>query len=791
MMGSARLTSFTYIFMGIVCMWTMGCSSKPANSNAVTLTADKPSTITQGTVVHITAVVANDTSNAGVTWNTPAHGTLSSITTTSATYTAPALAAGQSVSDTVKATSVTFPSQNMSLTFTVEGAPQITTTTLPTGTVNGTYSATVNVAGGIAPFSWVIASGALPANLSLSASTTNSVIITGIPATVGLSAPFTIKATDSTAASTTSGALTVSIGNLGIATATPLPPASAGDAYSLQFQASGGTAPYMWAVTTGSSLPASITLSSSGLLSGTPQTAATSTFNVTVTDSEVPPASLTKNFSLTISDASSNAVLLNGTYAFLFSGFNSTGDVISAGSFTADGNGNIKNGVEDTNSAVGPPANHTFTGSYTLGNDGRGVLKFTSLANSPSFAFAIDTTGAHGRMIEFDSNGIRGSGELEKQTITSCDFNTISGDYVIGVTGSAASLPGSTAGPLVLAGRFTATPPASASGIGNISSGEMDVNIPGILTTKNPILTSGTFQTTSEAGRCTLTTVPQQTVSSDLTFSVYPVLGSAGVVTEAFLVETDAVSSTTPYLTKGRLIQQVGYPFADPRVDISASSVASLTGHILSGTNYVSDDVIVQLTGTGGTAFTMLATENQAGTILNNTSTLSGSFVNPDAFGRLHSSVGTVFALTFYVYNQNAAIAIGETNNNPFYGVFQSQTGAPFSVASLGKPGTLIEGTSGPTVNTDRDISGFVTLDGTSVVSGTQDESTAAGNTSAQNMAGSYALTTGGAASGGGKLTLTAPSPSTAAFFIVSPTEAVMLTTTSGDTQPVVVILGH
>ena len=50
--------------------------------------------------------------------------------------------------------------------------------------------------------------------------------------------------------------------------------------------------------------------------------AATSTFNITVTDSEVPPASLTKNFSLTMSSAKQQAALLNGSYAFLFSGFN-------------------------------------------------------------------------------------------------------------------------------------------------------------------------------------------------------------------------------------------------------------------------------------------------------------------------------------------------------------------------------------------------------------------------------------------------------------------------------------
>jgi hypothetical protein len=792
----ARLSPFIFIVTALGCLFNASCSSTPSNFHSVALTPDKPLVIAQGTVVHITATVANDSSAAGVTWTAPAHGTLSAITTTSVTYTAPAVAAGQSVSDTVKATSVAFPSQTMSVTFTVEGAPQITTTVLPSATVNGTYNATVNVAGGVPPFVWAVASGALPPNLALSASTTNSVTITGIPTTVGLSAPFTIKAADSNGAAGTSGSLAINIGTLAITTASPLPDGIAAEMYSLQLQASGGVGPYTWTVAAGSTLPSALTLSSGGLLSGIPASGGTTTFNITVTDSEVPAAVLTKNFSLTVVSSSGNNALLNGSYAFLFSGFNATGESIAAGSFTADGSGGIKNGVEDVNSTTGPPVNRTFTGTYTLGNDGRGVLTFSSIAGSPTYAFAIDGTGAHGRLIEFDGSGTRGSGEIEKQSITACAFNTISGNYVIGTTGSAASLPGVTAGPLVLAGRFTATPPATAAGVGNLSNGEMDVNIPGISSTKNPILVSGTFQSTTQAGRCTLTAIPQQTLSSNFTYSVYPVQGSAGVLTEAFIVETDTVSSNTPYLTKGRLIQQSGYPFADARTSISGSSVASLTGQFLSGTTYVTDDAIVQLTGTSGTSFSMLATENQAGTLLNNTGALSGTFVNPDSFGRLKSNIGTVFNLVFYVYGPNAAVAIGETNNNPFYGIFQPQSGAPFSVASLGKPGVLVEGTSGPAISASRNLSGVFAVDGTSLVAGIQDESTTIGNTPAESVSGTYALTATGATNGGGTVTLTAPSAQSAVFFIVSPTKAVMLTTTNvgtanPDTQPVIIILGN
>lgn len=53
--------------------------------------------------------------------------------------------------------------------------------------------------------------------------------------------------------------------------------------YSVQLQASGGVAPYTWKLTTGA-LPTGLTLSTSGLISGTPQAAGTS-FTVMAKDS--------------------------------------------------------------------------------------------------------------------------------------------------------------------------------------------------------------------------------------------------------------------------------------------------------------------------------------------------------------------------------------------------------------------------------------------------------------------------------------------------------------------------
>jgi hypothetical protein len=71
---------------------------------------------------------------------------------------------------------------------------------------------------------------------------------------------------------------------LNIATESPLPTAYVGQAYSYALEASGGTAPYTWAITSGT-IPAGLTLNTStGAITGTPTTAVTNrslTFRVT------------------------------------------------------------------------------------------------------------------------------------------------------------------------------------------------------------------------------------------------------------------------------------------------------------------------------------------------------------------------------------------------------------------------------------------------------------------------------------------------------------------------------
>jgi hypothetical protein len=89
----------------------------------------------------------------------------------------------------------------------------------------------------------------------------------------------------------------VVVATVSIATASPLPSGTAGLAYSATLAASGGTAPYAWTATSGA-LPTGLTLTSAGVISGTPTAAGTYSFTVRVSDSASATAS--QAFALTI-----------------------------------------------------------------------------------------------------------------------------------------------------------------------------------------------------------------------------------------------------------------------------------------------------------------------------------------------------------------------------------------------------------------------------------------------------------------------------------------------------------
>ena len=93
----------------------------------------------------------------------------------------------------------------------------------------------------------------------------------------------------------------------------------------------------------------------------------------------------------------SNASLA-GQYAFSMTGTESCGGQGSffgrAGTFTADGNGNITTGLEDVNVCTGV-ATIPFTGGrYSVGADGRGVVALTNSTGTTNYSITLSTATA-------------------------------------------------------------------------------------------------------------------------------------------------------------------------------------------------------------------------------------------------------------------------------------------------------------------------------------------------------------------------------------------------------------
>ena len=150
---------------------------------------------------------------------------------------------------------------------------------LPGGDVGAAYDQTLEATGGVAPYTWSLLSGALPAGLTLSSGGE----ISGTPTAAG-PADFTVQATDSAdCSSSQSYSITVGCSSITISP-TVLPNGTVGASYSQSLSASGGASPYAWSLPSGT-LPAGLSLSSDGVISGTPTTAETASFTVQATDS--------------------------------------------------------------------------------------------------------------------------------------------------------------------------------------------------------------------------------------------------------------------------------------------------------------------------------------------------------------------------------------------------------------------------------------------------------------------------------------------------------------------------
>lgn len=278
---------------------TTGSASAIATNSATlggNVTTDGGATVRERGVVYSSTNTTPTVGGNGVTTapNGTGTGTFSAVIS--------GLTAGTTYSVRAYATNSVGTSYGSAQTFTTS-VPTITVAppTLPNGTVGVAYSQAITGSGGTAPYTFALTAGTLPPGMMLS----SGGVLSGTP-TGGGTYAFTIRATDAsrTGSGPYSGSrsytFTIAAPTITLGPAT-LPTGTIGAAYSQTVTASGGTSPYTYAVTAGA-LPSGLTLSSTGVLSGTPTDGSTSPFTITATDvsTGTGPYAGSRSYTLTI-----------------------------------------------------------------------------------------------------------------------------------------------------------------------------------------------------------------------------------------------------------------------------------------------------------------------------------------------------------------------------------------------------------------------------------------------------------------------------------------------------------
>jgi hypothetical protein len=238
----------------------------------------------------------------------------------------------------------------------------IPTVSLPSGIVGTSYSQSPVASGGATPYTWNHSGGTLPTGLTF-----NAGVLSGFPTESG-TYNFTLTVNDSSS-QTANKPFTVVVNTALAITSASLPSGTVGTSYSQSTAASGGTSPYTWAHS-GGTLPPGLTFNA-GVLSGSPITAGSYNFTLTVNDSSSQTAS--KSFTIVINTAATTTPPISipglpGTYSSLMDAYAAVpanGTVnIATGNFTEnlDFNRsipyNLKGGYD--------PATGTYSGTSTI-----------------------------------------------------------------------------------------------------------------------------------------------------------------------------------------------------------------------------------------------------------------------------------------------------------------------------------------------------------------------------------------------------------------------------------------
>jgi len=352
---------------------------------------------------------------------------------------------------TLKATNtVGFATQ--AVTLTVNAAPSITSASSASGVQGTAFSFTATATGYPAP-TWSVI-GTLPAGLSLN-STTGA--ITGTPSVNGVFS-FTLVATGY--GSPASQPFTLTINAAPVFTSSAGAVFTYGSASSFNVTATGTPAP-TFAVTSGS-LPTGITLTSGGLLSGTPTVTGLFSFVITATGYGTPA---TQTFNLlcvqppTITNASSTTFVDGspGSFAFTATGYPTSSWSITSGSLpsgvtlsssgllsgTPTVSGSFPFTVQATN-GFGTNPTQNFTLTVTSAAPTFTSSTSATFVNGTAGSFAVTATGAPAPTYSITSGSLPTGLSLNTTTGLITGTPSVTGTFVLGLNATNGVAPDAT-----------------------------------------------------------------------------------------------------------------------------------------------------------------------------------------------------------------------------------------------------------------------------------------------------------------------------------------------------------
>jgi hypothetical protein len=297
--------------------------------------------------------------------------------------------------------------------------------------------------------------------------------------------------------------------------------------------------------------------------------------------------------------------LVNGPYAFRFSGYDSSHNPIAVAGSISVTNGVIT-GVEDENTASGPAQHSITAGSYTPSTAGdnntnnAGALSFTTGGAFPNqFQAVLDANGDF-QLIESDGHGA-GSGVMQRSA--TAQFNAAAQPYVFGFSGVDSS--GKRVGYVGL---------LPLDGNGHVSTGTLDANDNGTTTNlcgASPCNVGGSYQYNSGTG------VGQLTLTTGITqhFDFFIAGGQTKNIPNPltlYAISTDAINATHPALSGSIVAQFAGITY-DSTV-LTSTSVSHVTGIDSSGSNTLVS--LIAASGDGNGNIPQVFDSNNAGTIV-------------------------------------------------------------------------------------------------------------------------------------------------------------------------------